>query len=146
MKHSEYYHLLNHDSRYPYNNFLHHHVENTIVSCLESKKALLIDHLLQHCDLGGKILEAERNFTLSTNSKKVLWSYLFIYLFFCFYFWIFLICTPAPYPSAFMPKYIKKHRFFLKNEVSNTIRLGHIAYDEVYDYYSLCCFLTCPWL
>ncbi|RWR85822.1 serine/threonine-protein phosphatase 6 regulatory subunit 2 [Cinnamomum micranthum f. kanehirae] len=55
---------------YPYNNFLHRHVENIIVSCLDSKKAPLIDHLLQHCDLAGKILEAERNFTLSTNSKK----------------------------------------------------------------------------
>ncbi|XP_068653798.1 uncharacterized protein [Aristolochia californica] len=55
---------------YPYNNFLHHHVENIIVSCLESKKSLLIDHLLQDTDIVGKILEAERNSTLSTDLNK----------------------------------------------------------------------------
>ncbi|XP_068656215.1 uncharacterized protein [Aristolochia californica] len=55
---------------YPYNNFLHHHVENIIVSCLESKKSLLIDHLLQDCDIVGRILETERNSTLSTDSNK----------------------------------------------------------------------------
>lgn len=55
---------------YPYNNFLHHHVENIIVSCLESKKGVLIEHLLQHCDIVGRILEAESNCTLSTDSNK----------------------------------------------------------------------------
>eukprot|EP00262_Sarcandra_glabra_P007053 TRINITY_DN1961_c0_g2_i3.p1 TRINITY_DN1961_c0_g2~~TRINITY_DN1961_c0_g2_i3.p1 ORF type:complete len:641 (+),score=114.94 TRINITY_DN1961_c0_g2_i3:46-1923(+) len=55
---------------YPFNNFLHHHVENIIVSCLESKKALLIEHLLKDCYLVGKILQAEKNFTLSTDSEK----------------------------------------------------------------------------
>ncbi|XP_077219848.1 uncharacterized protein LOC143854027 [Tasmannia lanceolata] len=55
---------------YPYNNFLHHHVENIIVSCLESKKTLLIEHLLQDCDIVGKILEAEKSFTLPTDSNK----------------------------------------------------------------------------
>eukprot|EP00268_Persea_americana_P034172 TRINITY_DN3381_c0_g1_i1.p1 TRINITY_DN3381_c0_g1~~TRINITY_DN3381_c0_g1_i1.p1 ORF type:complete len:752 (-),score=160.43 TRINITY_DN3381_c0_g1_i1:571-2826(-) len=55
---------------YPYNNFLHHHVENITVSCLESKKTILIDHLLQHCDIVGKILDAEKNFALSTDSDK----------------------------------------------------------------------------
>ncbi|XP_058071575.1 uncharacterized protein LOC131220763 isoform X2 [Magnolia sinica] len=55
---------------YPYNNFLHHHVENIIVSCLESKNGLLIDHLLQDCDLVGKILRAEKHSTLSTDSNK----------------------------------------------------------------------------
>ncbi|KAF8408785.1 hypothetical protein HHK36_004854 [Tetracentron sinense] len=56
---------------YPFNNFLHHHVENIIVSCLESKRAPLIDHLLHECDLVGKILGAERHFTVATDSNKV---------------------------------------------------------------------------
>ncbi|XP_043700614.1 serine/threonine-protein phosphatase 6 regulatory subunit 3-like [Telopea speciosissima] len=55
---------------YPYNNFLHHHVENIIVSCLESKKLPLIEHLLHNCDLVGKILGAEKNCTLSTDPIK----------------------------------------------------------------------------
>ncbi|KAF3779861.1 Serine/threonine-protein phosphatase 6 regulatory subunit 2 [Nymphaea thermarum] len=55
---------------YPFNNFLHHHVENIIVSCLESKKVIFIEHLFQDCDLIGKILAAEKSFTLSTASDK----------------------------------------------------------------------------
>ncbi|XP_058099365.1 uncharacterized protein LOC131243790 isoform X2 [Magnolia sinica] len=55
---------------YPYNNFLHHHVENIIVSCLENKRDQLIGHLLQDCDIVGKILGAEKHFTLSTDSNK----------------------------------------------------------------------------
>ncbi|XP_042489476.1 serine/threonine-protein phosphatase 6 regulatory subunit 3 [Macadamia integrifolia] len=55
---------------YPYNNFLHHHVENIIVSCLESKKLPLIEHLLHNCDLVGKILGAEKNCTLATDPIK----------------------------------------------------------------------------
>ncbi|XP_031273194.1 serine/threonine-protein phosphatase 6 regulatory subunit 3 isoform X2 [Pistacia vera] len=55
---------------YPYNNFLHHHVETIILSCLESKNAPLIKHLLHDCNLAGKILEAERNFTLEANPNK----------------------------------------------------------------------------
>nr|DAD37226.1 TPA_asm: hypothetical protein HUJ06_007867 [Nelumbo nucifera] len=55
---------------YPFNNFLHHHVENIIISCLESKKPPLIEHLLQNCNLVGKILEAEKNFTLATDPNK----------------------------------------------------------------------------
>ncbi|KAJ4702988.1 Serine/threonine-protein phosphatase 6 regulatory subunit 3 [Melia azedarach] len=55
---------------YPYNNFLHHHVENIILSCLESKNVPLIEHLLRECNLIGKILEAEKNFTLAADSNK----------------------------------------------------------------------------
>ncbi|XP_062015589.1 uncharacterized protein LOC133732134 isoform X2 [Rosa rugosa] len=54
--------------KYPYNNFLHHHIENIIVSCLESKNGPLVQHLLCECDLVGKILEAEKNFTLAADS------------------------------------------------------------------------------
>ncbi|KAM7530409.1 hypothetical protein LguiB_033819 [Lonicera macranthoides] len=55
---------------YPYNNFLHHHVEQIIVTCLESKNATLIQNLLHECNLVGKLLEAEKNFTLATDSNK----------------------------------------------------------------------------
>ncbi|XP_062213880.1 uncharacterized protein LOC133914928 isoform X2 [Phragmites australis] len=53
---------------YPYNNFLHHHVENIIVSCLEGKRIELIEHVLNECDIVGKILAAERA-SLSTESN-----------------------------------------------------------------------------
>ncbi|XP_022716446.1 serine/threonine-protein phosphatase 6 regulatory subunit 3-like isoform X2 [Durio zibethinus] len=52
---------------YPYNNFLHHHVENIILSCLESKNVPLVEHLLRECNLLGKILEAEKNCTLASD-------------------------------------------------------------------------------
>ncbi|OMO83273.1 SIT4 phosphatase-associated protein family [Corchorus capsularis] len=52
---------------YPYNNFLHHHVENIILSCLESKYVPLVEHLLRECNLVGKILEAEKNCTLASD-------------------------------------------------------------------------------
>ncbi|XP_034596298.1 uncharacterized protein [Setaria viridis] len=54
---------------YPYNNFLHHHVENIIVSCLESKRTELVEHVLNECDIVGKILVAERLSSLSTESN-----------------------------------------------------------------------------
>ncbi|XP_062012620.1 uncharacterized protein LOC133729152 [Rosa rugosa] len=56
--------------KYPYNNFVHHHIENILVSCLESKNAPLVEHLLRECDLVGKILQAEKNSTLSADSDK----------------------------------------------------------------------------
>ncbi|CAK9133500.1 unnamed protein product [Ilex paraguariensis] len=56
---------------YPYNNFLHHHVEQIIESCLESKNATLIEHLLHDCNLVGKILDAEKNFLLTTNPNDL---------------------------------------------------------------------------
>ncbi|PSR98720.1 Serine/threonine-protein phosphatase 6 regulatory subunit like [Actinidia chinensis var. chinensis] len=55
---------------YPYNNFLHHHVEQIIMSCLESKNSSFIEHLLGDCNLVGKILEAEKNFTLAAEQNK----------------------------------------------------------------------------
>ncbi|KAG8044910.1 hypothetical protein GUJ93_ZPchr0008g14048 [Zizania palustris] len=54
---------------YPYNNFLHHHVENIIVSCLEGKRIELIEHLLNDCDIVGKILAAEKFSSLLTESN-----------------------------------------------------------------------------
>jgi serine/threonine-protein phosphatase 6 regulatory subunit 3 len=55
---------------YPYNNFLHHHVEQIVITCLESKNSTLVQHLLHDCNLVGKILEAEKNFTLPNDSTK----------------------------------------------------------------------------
>ncbi|XP_047321488.1 serine/threonine-protein phosphatase 6 regulatory subunit 3-like [Impatiens glandulifera] len=46
---------------YPFNNALHHHAESLIYSCLESKNTTLADHLIQDCDLIGKILETGKN-------------------------------------------------------------------------------------
>ncbi|CAO2183541.1 unnamed protein product [Urochloa humidicola] len=54
---------------YPYNNFLHHHIENIIVSCLEGKRTELVEHVLNECDIVGKILVAERLSSLSTESN-----------------------------------------------------------------------------
>uniref|UniRef100_A0A0D9YB16 Uncharacterized protein n=1 Tax=Oryza glumipatula TaxID=40148 RepID=A0A0D9YB16_9ORYZ len=53
---------------YPYNNFLHHHVENIIVSCLEGKRTELVEHVLNDCDIVGKIFAAEKLSSLSTES------------------------------------------------------------------------------
>ncbi|KAG2625325.1 hypothetical protein PVAP13_3KG206043 [Panicum virgatum] len=55
--------------QYPYNNFLHHHVENIIVSCLEVKRNQLIDHVLNDCGLVGKVLAAEKKSSLSVDSN-----------------------------------------------------------------------------
>ncbi|KAJ0980742.1 hypothetical protein J5N97_008997 [Dioscorea zingiberensis] len=55
---------------FPFNNFLHHHVENIVVSCLESKRAFLIEHLLYDCNIAGKILATDKNPTLSVDSTK----------------------------------------------------------------------------
>jgi len=55
--------------QYPYNNFLHHHVENIIVSCLEVKRNQLIDHVLNGCGLVGKVLAAEKKSSLSLDSN-----------------------------------------------------------------------------
>ncbi|KAL2252104.1 UNVERIFIED_CONTAM: Serine/threonine-protein phosphatase 6 regulatory subunit 2 [Sesamum indicum] len=56
--------------QYPYNNFLHHHVENVVYSCLGSKNGQFIEHLLCECNLIGKILEAEKKFTLAVDASK----------------------------------------------------------------------------
>ncbi|KAK9155173.1 hypothetical protein Sjap_002653 [Stephania japonica] len=55
---------------YPFNNFLHHHVENIVVSCLESNKDMFTEYLLQGCDLIKKMLEAEKHSTLESDLKR----------------------------------------------------------------------------
>ncbi|KAF8037112.1 hypothetical protein BT93_B0126 [Corymbia citriodora subsp. variegata] len=55
---------------YPYNNFLHHHAENIILSCLENKDQSLVEHVLQGCNLIGRILEAEKNSSLTPYPDK----------------------------------------------------------------------------
>ncbi|XP_057954501.1 uncharacterized protein LOC131148655 isoform X2 [Malania oleifera] len=55
---------------YPYNNSLHHHVESIIVSCLESKSNTIVDHLLQDCDLIGKILQTDKHPILSDDLSQ----------------------------------------------------------------------------
>ncbi|KAL6561919.1 hypothetical protein OROGR_002926 [Orobanche gracilis] len=55
---------------YPYNNFLHYHVEHIVTSCLESKNPQFVEHLFRDCNLIGRILEAEKNFTLSIDVNK----------------------------------------------------------------------------
>ncbi|KAI7747098.1 hypothetical protein M8C21_006786 [Ambrosia artemisiifolia] len=50
---------------YPYNNALHHHVESIIVSILDSKNNIIIDHLFQECGLLKKILQADNSPILS---------------------------------------------------------------------------------
>ncbi|EYU43237.1 hypothetical protein ABFS82_08G126700 [Erythranthe guttata] len=63
-------HILELFFEYPYNNFLHHHVEQIVISCLESKNCQLVEHLLSECNLIGKILESERNSTLTVDATK----------------------------------------------------------------------------
>lgn len=48
---------------------MHHHIENIIVSCLESKNVPLVEHLIRECNLVAKIVDAEKNFMLPTDSK-----------------------------------------------------------------------------
>ncbi|KAJ0975720.1 hypothetical protein J5N97_017685 [Dioscorea zingiberensis] len=65
-------HILDLFFEYPYHNFLHHHVENIVVSCLESKATLLIGHLLHDCDIVGRILKADKNPILALDSKPTI--------------------------------------------------------------------------
>ncbi|KAL8468626.1 hypothetical protein ACS0TY_031719 [Phlomoides rotata] len=55
---------------YPYNNFLHYHVEQIVISCLESKNPQFVEHILRDCNLIGRILEAEKDYTLTVNLGK----------------------------------------------------------------------------
>ncbi|CAK9165186.1 unnamed protein product [Ilex paraguariensis] len=55
---------------YSYNNALHQHVENIIYSCLETKNNSIVEHLLQECDLVGKILQADKNPLLSVDLNQ----------------------------------------------------------------------------
>ncbi|KAK1281141.1 hypothetical protein QJS04_geneDACA017730 [Acorus gramineus] len=63
-------HILDLFFEYPYNNFLHHHVENIISSCLESNKSAFTEHLLRDCNIVERILHAEKHFTLSAEPNK----------------------------------------------------------------------------
>ncbi|XP_042006837.1 serine/threonine-protein phosphatase 6 regulatory subunit 1-like [Salvia splendens] len=63
-------HILKLFFEYPYNNFLHSNVEHIILSCIESKNPQFVEHLLHECNLVGRILEVERNFTLTVDSSK----------------------------------------------------------------------------
>ncbi|MCD7465178.1 hypothetical protein HAX54_000743 [Datura stramonium] len=63
-------HILELFFEYPFNNFLHHHVETIIISCLESKNIQFVEHLLSDCNLVVKILDAEKNSTLAANPSK----------------------------------------------------------------------------
>uniref|UniRef100_A0A0D9W9L7 Uncharacterized protein n=1 Tax=Leersia perrieri TaxID=77586 RepID=A0A0D9W9L7_9ORYZ len=56
---------------YPFNNFLHHHVENIIGSCLDSKHDQLICYVLDECELVTRILEAEKNSALDLTKHTV---------------------------------------------------------------------------
>ncbi|KAL9273694.1 Serine/threonine-protein phosphatase 6 regulatory subunit 3-like protein [Drosera capensis] len=56
--------------KYPFNNSLHHHVETIITSCLESKNLALVQHILHDCNLVGRILEAEKHPTLTSDSDE----------------------------------------------------------------------------
>lgn len=55
---------------YTFNNALHHQVESIIISCLESNNATLIEHLLQDCNLVGRILAADENPIVSCDENK----------------------------------------------------------------------------
>ncbi|XP_039059509.1 serine/threonine-protein phosphatase 6 regulatory subunit 3-like isoform X2 [Hibiscus syriacus] len=54
---------------YPFNNALHHHVENIILSCLESKNDAILDHLLHKCDLIGRFLQTDKQPILSGDNN-----------------------------------------------------------------------------
>ncbi|KAK1261120.1 hypothetical protein QJS04_geneDACA002427 [Acorus gramineus] len=55
---------------YPFNNELHHHVESIIVLCLESKNTAVINHLLKDCNLVEKLLRADGQPILSSDSSQ----------------------------------------------------------------------------
>nr|GMD17582.1 serine/threonine-protein phosphatase 6 regulatory subunit 3-like isoform X1 [Ipomoea batatas] len=55
---------------YPYNNALHHYVESIIYTCLESKNSVIIDHLFQECNLVGKMLQTDKQPTLSSDVNQ----------------------------------------------------------------------------
>ncbi|XP_039028495.1 serine/threonine-protein phosphatase 6 regulatory subunit 3-like isoform X2 [Hibiscus syriacus] len=54
---------------YSYNNALHHHVENIILSCLESKNDAVLDHLFHKCDLIGRFLQTDKQPILSGDNN-----------------------------------------------------------------------------
>ncbi|KAK4719882.1 hypothetical protein R3W88_018220 [Solanum pinnatisectum] len=55
---------------YAFNNALHHHVESIINSCLESRNSVLVDHLFEDCNLLGKILQTDKQPTVSGSESQ----------------------------------------------------------------------------
>lgn len=55
---------------YPFNNFLHHHIEEIIGSCLESKRTLLVEHILRDCKIVEKIIRAEKHSMLDKDMNE----------------------------------------------------------------------------
>ncbi|XP_042435326.1 serine/threonine-protein phosphatase 6 regulatory subunit 3-like [Zingiber officinale] len=55
--------------KYPFNNSLHHHVENLVVSCLESKNTAVVDYLFCECGIIAKFLLTDKNPFLSGESS-----------------------------------------------------------------------------
>lgn len=53
-------------------------MEHIVISCLGSKN--FVDHLLHECNLVGKMLDAEKNFTLTADESKVICFTLFVFL------------------------------------------------------------------
>ncbi|KAI5068013.1 hypothetical protein GOP47_0016358 [Adiantum capillus-veneris] len=65
--------ILNLFFDYPFNNLLHHQVENIVTSCIESNNKMLIDHLLVGCGLVGRLLEADENpFVTGSDTKPTI--------------------------------------------------------------------------
>ncbi|CAN6890760.1 unnamed protein product [Brassica oleracea] len=57
---------------YPYNNALHHQVESIILSCLENKSELMVNHILRECNLIGKFLASDKDSDLSGDSQPTI--------------------------------------------------------------------------
>ncbi|XP_004241276.1 uncharacterized protein [Solanum lycopersicum] len=55
---------------YAFNNALHHHVESIINSCLESRNSVLVDHLFEDCNLLRKILQTDKQPTVSGSESQ----------------------------------------------------------------------------
>ncbi|KAK6788060.1 hypothetical protein RDI58_016585 [Solanum bulbocastanum] len=55
---------------YAFNNALHHHVESIINSCLESRNSVLVNHLFDDCNLLGKILQTDKQPTVSGSESQ----------------------------------------------------------------------------
>ncbi|KAF8110305.1 hypothetical protein N665_0085s0034 [Sinapis alba] len=54
---------------YPYNNALHHQVESILLSCLENKSELMVNHILRECNLIEKFLASDKDSNLSGDSQ-----------------------------------------------------------------------------
>ncbi|KAG6519244.1 hypothetical protein ZIOFF_022736 [Zingiber officinale] len=57
--------------KYPFNNSLHHHVENLVICCLESKNSVVVDYLFCECSIITKFLQMDKNSFLSTESSVI---------------------------------------------------------------------------